>query len=519
MGIFTTFFSTMQVLLILAGGVILIGSIFFELSGKHRLAVFLLFLAAVCTYSFAALLDPFLNIWDERFHALVAKNMMNHPLRPTLYDDPVVRMAYDNWTIANVWLHKQPLFLWQIALSFKLFGISEFTLRMPNIIMGSLLVLVTVRTGSLLTNPRIGYVAGIIMLSTVYVLEMVGGRQDMDHNDTAFLFYISLSIWTLTEYHFSGKTRWIILIGLFSGMAILCKWLVGLLVYFGWLLLRIQQKKFGIRDNLDLLKAFAITILIALPWQIFTFIAYPTEAVLAYDANVRHFLEPMDGQSGPWWFHFEKFNVFYGRLASFLIIPAFIILYRRVKNRQLFVAYTGMVIIVYVFFSLAVTKMGSFTIIVAMLMCIAFAALMVEMMDSLGKLIPRASIRSMLTALSLLVLVVIRFDAEGLQEKHTTWQDTNAYTRMLSHNKGIFVSLDLPQDAVLFNVRGRHYIEAMFYTGLPAYSFIPSEEQYLDLRSRSRRAAIFRPAAAEIPSYMASDSTLIVLEYELQGYD
>ena len=62
-------------------------------------------------FLFSSLLDPFLNLWDERFHALVAKNLMNHPLMPTLYDDPVVSMAYDRWDRATIWLHKQPLFL------------------------------------------------------------------------------------------------------------------------------------------------------------------------------------------------------------------------------------------------------------------------------------------------------------------------------------------------------------------------------------------------------------------------
>jgi len=34
---------------------------------------------------FAAMLDPFLNTWDEQFHALVAKNMMANPFKPMLY--------------------------------------------------------------------------------------------------------------------------------------------------------------------------------------------------------------------------------------------------------------------------------------------------------------------------------------------------------------------------------------------------------------------------------------------------
>lgn len=37
--------------------------------------------------------DLYLHEWDERYHALVAKNLINHPLLPTLYDHPL--LPYD----------------------------------------------------------------------------------------------------------------------------------------------------------------------------------------------------------------------------------------------------------------------------------------------------------------------------------------------------------------------------------------------------------------------------------------
>jgi len=35
-------------------------------------------------------LDVNLHAWDKRFHALVAKNLLKHFLRPTLYENPVL---------------------------------------------------------------------------------------------------------------------------------------------------------------------------------------------------------------------------------------------------------------------------------------------------------------------------------------------------------------------------------------------------------------------------------------------
>jgi 4-amino-4-deoxy-L-arabinose transferase-like glycosyltransferase len=282
---FILYFDNTQILLLVIATVCLMVSLFFQTVNKVNLSVVFLVLTGICVFSFSALLDPFLNLWDERFHALVAKNLMHHPLMPTLYDNPIVSMDYDRWDRYFIWLHKQPLFLWQIALSFKLFGVSEFTLRLPNIILGTILVFISYRSGKLLVNQRVGYISGVLIISSLFLLELIAGRQALEHNDLSFLVYISLSIWSFVEYCFSGKRYWIPLIGLFSGMAILCKWLVGLLIYFGWAILRLQQKKFKISLNKDILTALAITLLIAIPWQILTFVWYPAEAHRAFNLN------------------------------------------------------------------------------------------------------------------------------------------------------------------------------------------------------------------------------------------
>ena len=112
-------------------------------------------------------------------------------------------MDYNKWDRYIIWLHKQPLFLWQIALSFKIFGVSEFTLRLPSVLLGTVFVLITYRSGKLLIDHNVGYVAGLLLITTIYILELVAGRQQLDHNDIAFLVYVSLSIWSFIEYYYS----------------------------------------------------------------------------------------------------------------------------------------------------------------------------------------------------------------------------------------------------------------------------------------------------------------------------
>ena len=43
-----------------------------------------------------------LNPWDERFHALVAKNLIADPLKPTLYRSPAVAFDYRDWASNHV---------------------------------------------------------------------------------------------------------------------------------------------------------------------------------------------------------------------------------------------------------------------------------------------------------------------------------------------------------------------------------------------------------------------------------
>ena len=519
MAVFNSYFNNIQISLLMLGFIFFLLSIVMHLKNKELFLIIFLGLIAICIFSFSALLDPFLNLWDERFHALVAKNLMNHPLMPTLYDDPVVNMDYDRWDRYHIWVHKQPLFLWQIALSFKIFGVTEFALRLPNVVFGTILVLITYRSGKLLVNKQVGYVSALLMISTIYLLELIAGRQALEHNDFIFLVYISLSIWSFIEYYYTKKKIWIYLIGLFSGMAILCKWLVGLLVYFGWFVLRILQKKFKLTENKDILISLLITILISLPWQIFTFLRYPAESISAYKFFSLHFTIPLEGHGGDFWYHFDMFNNIYGKVASFLIIPAFMVLFKKGNDKKLISSLFSMVIIVYLFFSLAATKMPSFVIIVSMIIFIAFASLFDYIINYINQFISNVNVKYIIFSISIIAIVLLRFDVELLQEKHTLWKEDNKYTRMLTHNKRVFKSLDLSSNTVLFNVKGRHYIEAMFYTGLPAYNIVPSYEQYLDIKKKGRDIAIFKRSSVEIPDYLKKDTTIIFIDKEIQGYE
>ncbi|HEX7414911.1 MAG TPA: glycosyltransferase family 39 protein, partial [Bacteroidia bacterium] len=444
------------------------------------------------------MLYPFLNVWDERFHALVAKNLMHHPLMPTLYDDPIVNMAYsDSWATYHIWLHKQPLFMWQIALSFKIFGVNEFALRLPSVLLGCLIVFAGYRSGKILGNKNTGYYTALLLATSPYIMQLISGRVGLDQNDVSFIEYISLSLWAWLEYIKTKEIKWLVLIGIFSGFAILCKWLVGLLVYLSWGLYSVMENKLQIKKYKDILLAVGITVIVFLPWQIFTFYQYPNEAKAALDLNAKHFTMAVDGQGGSFLYHFNLISKLYGSLVLYLIIPAFIIFYLKTSYRKIALAMISSILFVYLFFSFAATKMPSFTSVVILPMCLALAFLIDFLINSFEKLKLPLHINRTFLLVTLVLLVFFRVDITLLLKYHTFSMplkvDDDNYRPALSHNKKVFQSLHLPANTVIFNVTARTYIDAMFYTGLPTYNFIPSEEQYRDMKQKKRLIAIFKP--------------------------
>jgi hypothetical protein len=215
------------------------------------------------------------------------------------------------------------------------------------------------------------------------------------------------------------------------------------------------------------------------------------------------------------WYHFLTFNTLYGSYASLAIFPGLYLMYRKSKDRQLFYAMLCMVCIVYIFFTLAATKMPSFPTVVAMIIMIAFATLFDTVLSLIERTgIPKKALNAVFI-LSVLLTAIIRLDAELLQERHTAWKKDNTYSAGLISNRAVFKSLKLPPNTVLFNVMGRHYIEAMFYTGFPSYNFIPSAAQYEDMKKKGRTIAVFRLKEGELPPYLKNDTSVIIINKEI----
>lgn len=475
-------------------------------------SIILLSLSALCFYSFAALLDPFLNPWDERFHALVAKNLLQHPFTFTLYDDPVMQMAYDRWDRSVIWLHKPPLFLWMIALIYKFFGVSWFTTRIPSIILCSLLVPVTYRTGKLLAGESTGFFSALFAATSFSLLGLVSGRQPVDHCDVSFLFFVSASLWSWVEGVSSGNKRWVMLTGLFAGMAVLSKWLPGLLVYAVWMVYAMMDKKTILKNIKQAGAAFLITLITVVPWQIYTWFRYPVEAQAETGYSIRHFNTGLEGHGMNGWYYFQQIDQQYGPWM-FLLIPAGLITFFMLSQRKkLSAAFLAGTVFVYLFFSLAKTKMPSYTMVVFMSVVI--------LLGTLPAMIIRITDRWRIAGWFPVILCFVMtigitwYNIRPKQIAETYLPGGHGWYRntMISNRNELMQwKKSLPPNTVICNVPGRHYIECMFYTGHPSYGFIPSEMQYQGLRKQGYRVALVQPVEGILPEYLLQPGDSLII--------
>lgn len=435
----------------------LVGAFWFQRKQNYIVAILLLVLAGGML-RFFVISDPVLHPWDERYHALVAKNLADHPLKPTLYDNPVMPYQYKAWGSNHVWLHKQPLPLWVMSASISVFGTNEFAVRLPSVLLSLIGIVLMYSLGRRLFNRRTGFYAAFFFAINGWILEMVAGRAPTDHIDVFFCFFIMLGVYL--AYRFAESKSWWynVLCGVAIGLAILCKWLPALIVLPIWLLFALQFKfrfkEILIHGSILLL----ILIAVALPWQLFIHIEYPLEAAWENHYNVMHFYEVLEGQNRPWYFHLDVMRVSYGELVY---IPLIWLIVKSIKARTDWKNWAILiwVIIPFLFFTISATKMQAYTMFAAPALFLVTAYFINELLEgSVG--IPYKWMR--FTLIGLLLLLPIRYTIERTkpfsENKTPEWK------------KGMleFKESSQPNEKTLvFNTP--YPIEYMFYTDAIAY--------------------------------------------------
>lgn len=483
-----------------------------------NVALTLLILGALGMGFFAANLNSFLEIWDEQFHALVAKNMTSSPFTPRLFPEELLAYDHTNWTNNYIWLHKQPLFLWQMALSIKLFGPTVFAIRIPSIILHAILPFFVYRIGKIIANKDVGFIAALLITVSYFPLELIAGEFATDHNDISFLFYVTGSFWAWFEYQRTHQFKYLIALGLFAGGAVLVKWLMGLIVYVAWTITNLISERlnfFQKKNILPMIQAGSISLLVFLPWQIYIHMAFPEEAMHELTFNGKHFFEAIEGHTGAFSFHFtEGISILYGAgdAIPFLILFGLILLIYKCQDfhQRLFIGIS--VVFVYLFFSLAATKMIAFTIIVMPFIYLGLAMLIHLVVDKIAQTFNQPLIYAIALPVLTLFLSYSALNLNRIESNHTNLEpvDKQYWTTKTAEKKFILTLNDELNDAeyVIFNCNTSPFahIPIMFYTNHLAYLKIPTQQDIELVKSKQKKVAVFE--LGELPEYIKQDTNI-----------
>ena len=460
-----------------------------RLARRHRFhtAAVTIALAALCIRAYAGA-DLALHPWDERYHALVAKNLIANPLVPTLVADPVLDYDYRNWGSNHVWLHKPPLALWMQAASMRMFGVGEWPMRLPSLLFSTAAVLATYAIGYLLISAPVGLIAAAFHAVHGFSVDLSAGRRATDHVDTLLLFIVEIGI-LLALVAASRRPRATgAVLGIAVGLAYLTKSLAALLVLPIWAAVRAQTAR-----ATDIVKetmvAAGVAAAVALPWAIYSTRAFPLESAHERQSALRHITEVVENQGGPPWTYLWEMPRFFGELV-WIPLGAAIML---VISRRSMPAHRALILwvaIPYLLFSIVATKMPAYVMIAAPAIFILQADFWLRLLkrrefaETRGR---RALLAACLVVLALLPARYLLGPTGPLErrDRNPLWtQQLRALNQQIGARR-----------AVIFNVPWP--VEVMFYTPYGAYDHPATEAQAESLRRRGYAVFTFDDGVAK----------------------
>jgi 4-amino-4-deoxy-L-arabinose transferase-like glycosyltransferase len=477
-------------LLILAVALAFVASsLFLARRQQWQFSILAVALAALLIRGYAAA-DRALHPWDERYHALVAKNFIETPLTPRLYRTPVLSYDYRVWTSNYIWMHKPPLALWLQAASMKTFGVNEFALRLPSVLASTAASVVTFFIGAVLFTPGVGLLAALFQTFNGFQVDLASGRRVSDHVDTLLIFLFELGILVALKATRRNSAATGLLLGAACGVAYLTKSLPALLLMPVWAAMRLQTVRWpSVAKELGV--AAIVAAAIAAPWTIYTGLAFPLESSYEGSFAFRRITEVLEDHGGPPWWYLADMPRFFGEL---IYVPLAIAIWSALRNRSsreersllLWAA------IPYVAFSACATKAPGYVMVAAPAIFLLEAVVWLSLWHK-RQFHGQGALRTLLTLLLFLLAVLPArqlLEPTGpleARERHPQWvRDLRQLNRTIG-----------AEPAIVFNLPSS--IEAMFYTPYVVYPHLPSAAEVRTLQERGYRVYVFDGGSAPLP--------------------
>lgn len=507
-----THFSANDIFFIAGGLLWLLVSIYLFSKNHLKKALLFLTLAGFTWRLWMAFVDPFLHTWDEQFHALVAKNMANDFFHPMLVKDPLLPTDPSYWAFTQTWLHKPPFFMWLMALSIKVFGNTYWAIRIPSVILSTLMIPAIYRMGKIVHNERTGYFAALMLATSFLFVHITSGYLNTDHNDVIFIALVCFGYWSWMESLVSENKKWPALTALFISAAVLTKWLPGFIVLgtagLHWLIgYRASLKKLW-----SLLFTFGLSLIPLFLWFGYAAYQWPAEWGVTQAHYSEHFTKTFDHE-GAAEFHLMQFveqHTFV--LIGLVALGMASVIFKRDKYGiilPLIISCIG----VFIFYTVVATKMPLFCAMTYPLLYL-FSALsmdfIAEQIQLLWKRFGNAFI-----GIALFLFSYSQLNVGRLEFFHTNRTKGELYRNTRLHNTPVLQKLNgqFPPGTVVFNCPQWNGVVTMYYTDYTCYDILPNEELLRVAQTQQRKVIVLDDG--NLPEYVATHPTVTIVRNNL----
>ena len=218
-----------------------------------RLSILLPLLLAAVLY-FASTTGRAVTDYDEGYYAQAAQNMAEHGDWVTPYADGIR------------FLEKPPLLYWLTAISFKIFGINEFALRLPTALAVIAIVWIVMLMALRAFNKRAAFIAG---LCTAFCVGTYLFTRETLH-DVWLVLFITLAIYAFHKWYSdsSRPLRPALLFYAAAAGAMMCKSLIGVAFPVGIIaLFFIISREWPKWRTLHILPGSLLFLVLTVPWH------------------------------------------------------------------------------------------------------------------------------------------------------------------------------------------------------------------------------------------------------------
>lgn len=184
----------------------------------------------------------------------------------------------------HVWYDKPPLFYWLEMISYQLFGISDYSSRLPSAILAIITIQAVYHYGKSMFNSSIAYISALILTSSFGFWYI--GKAAI--TDMTLIFTLTIALLSFyTKKYYRGY--------IFCGLALLAKGPIGYafpaLIMLCYIIIR---RKWNLLSTLKIPQGILCAFIVGLPWYILMYQVHGTEFIQTFIGyhNIIRFTAP-----------------------------------------------------------------------------------------------------------------------------------------------------------------------------------------------------------------------------------